>query len=145
VAGRGLPEDATVRLANAAERSTRGTSPRGDRRRVRTRPDPYQHALEDVLKTLDHSGARGIRERLEVVADTLARMVDGCSWWISRTDDSRELLCTVNFSAIRFGRGGIADPEVMGGGVTTFPLAQANEAVAQLRKGAIKGAAVLVP
>ena len=29
--------------------------------------------------------------------------------------------------------------------VTTLPLAQANEAVAQLRKGAIKGAAVLVP
>ena len=87
VAGRGLPEDATVRLADAAERSKRGSSPRGDRRRVRAR-STVAHVLEDVLETLDHSGARDTRERLEVIADAVARLVDACSWWISRTDDT---------------------------------------------------------
>ncbi len=123
VAGRGLPLDATVRLADAAERSSRAASPRGDRRRVRRRPDPHQNVLEDVLSTLDHSGASTTRERLEVVADAVARLVDGCSWWVSRTDDSRELLVTVNYSAIRYGGGSTADPEALGGGMTTFPLA----------------------
>jgi diguanylate cyclase (GGDEF)-like protein len=122
VAGRGLPLDATVRLADAAERSTRAGYPRGDRRRVRKRSEPFQYVLEDVLRTLDHSGAYGTRERLEVVADTVARLVDGCSWWVSRTDDSRELLCTVNYSAIRYGGGSTADPEALGGGLTAFTL-----------------------
>jgi diguanylate cyclase (GGDEF)-like protein len=122
VAGRGLPLDATVRLADAAERSSRAGSPRGDRRRVRKRDEPFQHVLEDVMRTLDHSGAASTRERLEVVADTVARLVDGCSWWVSRTDDSRELVCTVNYSAIRYGGGSQADPQALLGGMSTFPL-----------------------
>ena len=58
VAGRGLPQDATVRLADAAERSPRGQSPRGDRRRVRSRRG-FTHLLHDVLETLDHRDDRG--------------------------------------------------------------------------------------
>jgi diguanylate cyclase (GGDEF)-like protein len=123
VAGRGLPQDATIRLADAAERSTRGGSPRGDRRRVRVRSTATRHLLEDVIETLDHSGARDTRERLEVIADAVARLVDACSWWISRSDESGELLHTVNYSAIRFGGGSKADPQAMGGGMTTFVLA----------------------
>ena len=127
VAGRGLPQDATVRLADAAERSTRGGSPRGgsprgDRRRVRARAGAAHHLIEDVLETLDHSSARDIRERLEVVADAVARLVDACSWWISRSDETGKLLQTVNYSAIRFGGGATADPEAVGGGSTTFLL-----------------------
>ena len=122
VAGRGLPLDATVRLADAAERSARAGAPRGDRRRVRKRAEPFAFVLDDVLRTLDHAGAGGTRERLEVVADTVARLVDGCSWWVSRTDDSQELICTVSYSAIRYGGGSTADPEALGGGMTTFAL-----------------------
>ena len=127
VAGRGLPQDATVRLADAAERSTRGGSPRGgsprgDRRRVRARAGAAHHLIEDVLETLDHSSALDIRERLEVVADAVARLVDACSWWISRSDETGKLLQTVNYSAIRFGGGATADPEAVGGGSTTFLL-----------------------
>ena len=122
VAGRGLPIDATVRLADAAEGSSRAGSPRGDRRRVRKQAEPFGHVLGDVLRTLDHSGAANVRERLEVVADAVARLVDGCSWWVSRTDDSGELLCTVNYSAIRYGGGSVADPQALIGGVATFAL-----------------------
>jgi hypothetical protein len=122
VAGRGLPIDATVRLADAAERTGRPGAPRGDRRRVRKNADPFQHVLSDVLGTLDRSGAASTRERLEVVADAVARLVDGCGWWVSRTDDSRELLCTVNYSAIRYGAGAVADPQAAAGG-QTFVLA----------------------
>jgi diguanylate cyclase (GGDEF)-like protein len=135
VAGRGLPVDATVRLADAAEHSTRSGSPRGDRRRVRVRPDPFQHVLLDVLATLDHSDATTTRERLEVVADAVTRLVDGCSWWVSRTDDSGELLSTVNYSAIRYGGGSTADPEALGGGMTTFPLADYPVTRAMLEGG----------
>jgi diguanylate cyclase (GGDEF)-like protein len=123
VAGRGLPQDATVRLADAAERSPRGGSPRGDRRRVRARSTAAQHLLDDVLETLDHSGAQDTRERLEVIADAVSRLVDACSWWISRTDDSGDNLETVNYSAIRFGGGSKANPEAVTGGASTFPLA----------------------
>jgi len=75
-----------------------------------------------VLRTLDHSGAGDVRERMEVVADAVARLVDGCSWWVSRTDDSGELLRTVNYSAIRYGGGSVADPQALIGGMATFAL-----------------------
>ena len=123
VAGRGLPQDATVRLADSAERPKGPGSPRGDRRRVRVRTTGTHRLLEDVLETLDHSNARSTRERMEVVADTVARLVDACSWWISRTDDSGEILHTVNYSAIRFGGGYVPNPEAIGGGASTFVLA----------------------
>ena len=93
VAGRGLPQDATVRLADAAEQMPRSQSPRGDRRRVRSRRG-FSYLLDDVLETLDHSDAVGTQERLEVVADAVCRLVDGCSWWVSRTDASHTVLQT---------------------------------------------------
>ena len=112
VAGRGLPQDATVRLADAAERMPRSQSPRGDRRRVRARRG-FSYLLDDVLETLDHSAAVGTQERLEVVADAVCRLVDGCSWWVSRTDDSYSVLQTVSYSAIRYGGGLVADQEAV--------------------------------
>ncbi len=121
VAGRGLPQDATVRLADAAERQPRGQSPRGDRRRVRSRRG-FTHLLHDVLETLDHSQTTGVQERLEVVADAVCRLVDGCSWWVSRTDASNKVLQTVSYSAIRYGGGRVADAEASIGGTSTFSL-----------------------
>jgi len=122
VAGRGLPQDATVRLADAAEKMPRSQNPRGDRRRVRARRG-FSHLLDDVLETLDHSAARGAQERLEVVADAVCRLVDGCSWWVSRTDSSHTVLQTMSYSAIRYGGGMVADPEASIGGSSTFSLA----------------------
>jgi diguanylate cyclase (GGDEF)-like protein len=107
VAGRGLPEDATVRLADAVDAVPRRVRPRGDRRRVRSRRG-FPHLLDDVLETLDHSGAYGVGARLQVVADTVCRLVDGCAWWLSATDASGEVLETVSFSAIRVSSG--SDP-----------------------------------
>jgi hypothetical protein len=60
---------------------------------------------------------------MEIVADAVSRLVDACSWWISRTDESGEMLHTVNYSAIRFGGGFMPDPEAVGGGASTFALA----------------------
>jgi hypothetical protein len=122
VAGRGLPQDATVRLADAAEKMPRSQNPRGDRRRVRARRG-FSRLLDDVLETLDHSAARGVQERLEVVADAVCRLVDGCSWWVSRTDASRTGLQTISYSAIRYGGGLVADQEASLGGTSTFSLA----------------------
>ena len=34
-------------------------------------------------RPLDHSAARDVRGRLEVVADAVARLVDAASWWVS--------------------------------------------------------------
>ena len=55
----------------------------------------------------------GTQERLEVVADAVCRLVDGCSWWVSRTDDSYSVLQTVSYSAIRYGGGLVADQEAV--------------------------------
>ena len=121
VAGRGLPYDATVRLAAAVERLPRRESPRGDRRRVRSRRG-FAFLLNDVLQTLDHSGATEVLERLEVVAEAVCRLVDGCSWWVSAADEGRTMLRTVSYSAIRYGGGLVADMEASIGGTSTFAL-----------------------
>jgi hypothetical protein len=83
----------------------------------------FSHLLHDVLETLDHADATGVLERLEVVADAVCRLVDGCSWWVSRTDPLRQALCTVSYSAIRYGGGRVADAEASIGGISTFVLA----------------------
>jgi len=139
VAGRGLPTDATVRLADAAERSSRAGFPRGDRRRVRKRAEPFAFILQDVLRTLDHAHPCGTAECLEVVADNVTRLVDGCSWWVSRTDDAQQNVCTVSYSAIRRGGGSVADPEVAGGQLGSFALSDYP-----LTASVLDGAAVVV-
>jgi diguanylate cyclase (GGDEF)-like protein len=122
VAGRGLPADAIVRLVDAVDDRPRRRTPRADRRRVRARRD-VAHVLDDVLETLDHAVASGPAARLEVVADAVCRLVDGCSWWVSATDEAGDTLLTVNFSAIRYAGGLVADPEAAAGGLTAFALA----------------------
>ncbi len=100
VAGRDLPDDATVRLANL-ERGRRD-----DRRRLRQRGGSVaSRLLDDVVGTLDHSGAPDVRGRLEVVADAVARLVDAASWWVSYVPPGATVLASVGFSAIRVSSG----------------------------------------
>ena len=81
IAGRGLPDDATVRLADV-----RGAAG-GDRRRVRSRMTPTPSALlDDVLESLDHHPDDGLAGRMEVVADTVARLVDASAWCVSHAE-----------------------------------------------------------
>lgn len=96
VAGRGVPSDATVRLADVRR-------PAGDdRRRIRSRGQVRPvRLLDDVVTTLDHSSATGAQQRLEVVADAVCRLVDGASWWVSYVPPGSTLLASVGFSAIR--------------------------------------------
>ncbi len=96
VAGRGLPQDATVRLADVRR------SAGDDRRRIRSRGvvEPVR-VLDDVVATLDHSAARDVRSRLEVVADAMSRLVDAASWWVSSVAPGSTELASVGFSAIR--------------------------------------------
>ncbi len=61
--------------------------------------------LEDVLATLDHSGAVGPEERLELVADSVARLVDAAAWWVSYAEPGAGTLVSVGFSAIRMTAG----------------------------------------
>ncbi len=96
VAGRGLPRDATVRLADV--RRPAGDDRRWIRSRGQVRP---VRLLDDVVTTLDHSSARGAQARLEVVADAVCRLVDGASWWVSYIPPGSALMISVGFSAIR--------------------------------------------
>ncbi len=100
VAGRGLPSDATVRLADVQR------SPGDDRRRVRSRGaiDPVR-VLDDVVATLDHSAASDTSARLEVVADAVSRLVDAASWWVSYVAPGTTSLVSIGFSAIRVSSG----------------------------------------
>jgi diguanylate cyclase (GGDEF)-like protein len=100
IAGRGLPRDATVRLADVRR------SPTDDRRRVRSRGSiDTVRILDDVVATLDQSAAHDIRGRLEVVADAVARLVDAASWWVSYVAPGSTSLASVGFSAIRVSPG----------------------------------------
>jgi hypothetical protein len=141
VAGRGLPVDAIVRLVDSVEQQPRRQSNRADRRRLRSRRT-FSHLLDDVLETLDHSGEVAVAPRLEVVADAVCRLVDGCSWWVSttRSDPDGEKLVTFNYSAIRYAGGVSADPEASGGGLTVFRLDDYPVSAAMLEG---RGAAVL--
>ncbi len=123
VAGRGLPLDATVRLANSAERSPRGASARGraDRRRVRGQRPVQDGLLGHVLTTLDHSGSVSIQSRLEVVADAVCRSLDACSWWVSRTTDDVQL-ATLSHSFVRVGEGPKIVPDIVLAGSPTYAL-----------------------
>jgi diguanylate cyclase (GGDEF)-like protein len=123
VAGRGLPQDATVRLANRAERSPRTPSARGrgDRRRVRAQRPVQDSLLGHVLTTLDHSGTVSLQARLEIVADAVTRSLDACSWWVSRSEDDVRLK-TLSHSFVRVGEGNRIVPEVELAGAPSYLL-----------------------
>lgn len=136
VAGRGMPIDATVALADAADADSRPRAERGDRRRVRGAGSRSVHRLvEDVLETLDQSGLVDVQDRLEVVAGALSRLVDVCSWWISATTEDGMSCQTMNYSSLRLGLSHIADPEAIGSGASVYPLADYPITRAVLRGG----------
>jgi diguanylate cyclase (GGDEF)-like protein len=124
VAGRGLPSDATIRLADGDGRRPSPTAPRGDRRRIRARShrEVTRRLLDDVLEALDQAGSRSPRDRLEVVAETVARLVDAASWWVSITDADWTCLSTVSFSSIRITPGQTLESGGFGTGTTTYAL-----------------------
>jgi hypothetical protein len=96
VAGRGLPDDATVRLADV--RGAAGN----DRRRVRSRVTADAvRVLDDVLESLDHHPHGGPAGRMEVVADTVARLVDASAWCVSDCSPGDGQVSTVTFSSFR--------------------------------------------
>jgi diguanylate cyclase (GGDEF)-like protein len=96
VAGRGLPHDATVRLADV--RASAGH----DRRRVRSRMTADAvRVLDDVLESLDHHANRDAVSRMEVVADTVTRLVDGSAWCVSHAPPGVGVISTVTFSSFR--------------------------------------------
>ena len=57
-------------------------SPRADRRRVRARRG--SPTCSTTCWRPSTTAPRPAPERLEVVADAVCRLVDGCSWWVSR-------------------------------------------------------------
>ncbi len=93
VAGRGLPADGGTAAVAAPHR---------DRRLVRgaDQVDPAR-LLEDVLATLDHGGPAVVPDRLERVADAVARAVDGPAWWVSTVAAGSDQLHTVGLSTFR--------------------------------------------
>jgi len=122
VAGRGMPLDATVALADAAEHER--TLEPGDRRQLRGYGSrSISRLADDVLQTLDHSGATTVQDRLEVVLDALAGLVDVCSWWLSKTTDDGTAVQTVRFSSLRLGASNAVDPAIALGLTAIYPLA----------------------
>jgi diguanylate cyclase (GGDEF)-like protein len=95
VAGRGLPAETSTRVAALPSR-------RRDRRTLRgTGPVEPARLLEDVLATLDHAGPVSIPDRLELVADAVARGADGPAWWVSTVEAGSRELRTVGRSHFR--------------------------------------------
>lgn len=111
VAGRGLPDDATLWLAGVDDAPGTGQA-RMDRRRVRrSARDVAARVFDSVLETLDHGPGCDELARLEVVADATARLVDAAGWWVSVVDPGADVLRTVSFSAIRLAaQAAAADP-----------------------------------
>ena len=105
VAGRGLPRDATVRLADVRR------SPSDDRRRVRSRGAIGPASASSTTSWPRSTTARraDLRGRLEVVADAVSRLVDAASWWVSYVPPGSTSLVSVGFSAIRVSAGQPAD------------------------------------
>jgi diguanylate cyclase (GGDEF)-like protein len=96
IAGRGLPDDATVRLADV-----RGSAGH-DRRRVRSRVTADAvRVLDDVIESLDHHSGGSSSSRMEVLADTVARLVDASAWCVSHCALGADEVTTVTFSSFR--------------------------------------------
>jgi len=137
VAGRGLPPDATITLAET--RAPESSRIPGDRRRVRTTSvrRAMARVIDDVLEALDQSNTLDPRERLEVVAETVARLVDAASWWVSRTDPDWTVFQTVGYSAIRIAPGHTTEEGGFGTGTATYPLAAYPTSAQMLNGSAI--------
>lgn len=112
VAGRGQPPDLTVSLAGGDAPVPAEATPAGmplrDRRRFRGalhNADPGR-LLAAVLGALDEREPGRVHRadtlgRLEIVADTFARMLDGVAWWISYVPPHGRSLRTVRYSIHR--------------------------------------------
>ncbi|HSA48880.1 MAG TPA: sensor domain-containing diguanylate cyclase [Yinghuangia sp.] len=113
VAGRGQPPDPTVSLAVDDDAvlpadSAPAGRPHRDRRRFRGalhNAEPGR-LLAAVLGALDERVPGRVHRadtlgRLEIVADTFARMLDGVSWWISYVPPQGRSLRTVRYSIHR--------------------------------------------
>jgi diguanylate cyclase (GGDEF)-like protein len=110
VAGRGELPDATVRLAeNGAPRGGRRTERRRFRG-ARHSADPGQ-LLASVISALDEE--QPMRQvhpadtvgRLELVAETVSRMLDAVAWWISYVPPGSDQMRTVKYGVRRMTRG----------------------------------------
>ncbi len=83
VAGRPLPPELDHAVAQAP-------GPGADRRALRgTAPEPegrgigVAEVVEEVVELLDHAAVTSDDDRLAVVGDAVARLVDASAWWIS--------------------------------------------------------------
>jgi diguanylate cyclase (GGDEF)-like protein len=116
IAGRDLSPEAAAGLGAAAAPAP-GSAPRRRRSQrgaaTADRISRQQQALGHVLHALDSSSARQPLERLEMVAESVCRLIDGCSWWVSATDASQTWLTTVSRSVLRKTNGQV-DPELTG-------------------------------
>lgn len=118
--GPGFSPDPTVLLADAADphhradgRPRPGRIGAADRRRFRGAAhsaDPGQ-LLSVVLAALDHSGAgraghpADTVSRLEVVAETAARLLDAVGWWISYVPPGSQFMRTTRHAVYRMTSG----------------------------------------
>lgn len=111
VAGRGQQPDLTLSLAREAQDEAEAEGPGGphrDRRRFRGalhNAEPGR-LLAAVLAVLDEREPKSVHRadtlgRLEIVADTFARMLDGVAWWVSYLPPGGRVLRTVRYSIHR--------------------------------------------
>jgi diguanylate cyclase (GGDEF)-like protein len=104
-AGRGELPDPTVQLAETDEAPRPGR--RGERRRfrgARHSADPGV-LIAAVTTAIDEARRRDTLGRLEVVAETTARMLDAVSWWISYVGPGSLQMRTSHYGVRRMTRG----------------------------------------
>ena len=108
VAGRGQQPDLTLSLAREEHPEPDPPGGHRDRRRFRGALHNAEPArlLAAVLAVLDEREPKSVHRadtlgRLEIVADTFARMLDGVAWWISYLPPGGRILRTVRYSIHR--------------------------------------------
>ncbi len=100
VAGRPLPPE----LARLPVPQIPGLG--ADRRALRGAPPTpsglgVAEVLEEVVELLDHGTATSAVDRLAVVGDAAARLVDACAWWVSTAPRGQNLLTALRHGTYR--------------------------------------------
>lgn len=117
-------------LATATDEAARETEvgASADRRVVRGRARiDVGRVLDLGLAALDHGTVHDIAERLELVADLLARSLDASGWWISRSPAGADYVETVGYAGHRTANAetGETDDEIgTKFSLETFPLTE---------------------
>ena len=134
VAGRALPKEVADHAAAVAN-----APPDVDRRRYRGELDPARLALDDLVGLLDEHRGDGVVDRLALVGDGVAQLVEAVAWWVSTVDlapaTGPTLISGVRYGAYRASERVHLDQDSYLGTAQGYVLDELPDTVRALRGG----------